>query len=70
MEELTATHLYCGTGRVLQFNESVAFILEFVDLALVGQKTVVLKVLIKAKWSHLHFILQQLPEICYFSVQI
>lgn len=48
-------YLYCVTGRVLQFNKSLAFILEFVHLGLVGQQTVVLEILneIKSKLAYL-----------------
>lgn len=66
-------YLYCGTGRMLQFNKSVAFILEFVHLALVGQQTVVLEVLneVKLEWGYLRFVdLEQLPVgLIYLSVK-
>lgn len=38
-------YLNGGAGRMLEFNEPVSFLLEFVDLALVGQQAVVLEVL-------------------------
>lgn len=45
-------YLYCVACRVLHFNKSLAFVLEFVHLGLVGQQTVVLEILneIKSKF--------------------
>lgn len=50
----TLSYLYGVAGRVLQFHEPVPFILESVNVTLVGQKTVVLEILfgIKSVASH------------------
>lgn len=42
-------YLYCGAGRVLQLNESISIILEFVHITFMGQQAVVLEVLIEIK---------------------
>ena len=57
-------YLYGGTGRVLQFHQSVAFILDFVHLALVGQQIVVLEVLIEIK-SKCRYFLQRISSSQY-----
>lgn len=41
---------------MLQFNESVSFILEFVHLALMGQQAVVLKILFKIKSNEVDYL--------------
>lgn len=48
--------LYGGAGRMLQFHESVSFILEFVHLALMGQQAVVLKILFKIKSNKVDYL--------------
>lgn len=48
-ELVIGMYLYCGAGRVLQFNESISVILEFVHFAFMGQQAIALKVLNEIK---------------------
>lgn len=51
--QLCDGYLNGDAGRMLQFSESVTFLLEFVDLALVGQQVVVLEVLMQIDFVEL-----------------